>query len=76
MQTTGHEQHERHEHVHGPGCGHQSVQHENHTDYLHDGHRHAMHGGHWDEHVRTTGETSMSEGPADRPSGVNDVGGD
>ena len=38
-----------HPHRHGPGCGHEAVQHNDHTDYLHDGHRHAEHDGHWDE---------------------------
>ncbi len=76
MATSEHVQHGAHQHVHGPGCGHEVVEHEGHRDYLHDGLRHAYHGGHWDEHMRTTGETSMSEGPADRPSGPNDVGGD
>ena len=39
-----------HEHVHGEGCGHETVQHGDHVDYLHDGHRHAEHEGHYDEH--------------------------
>lgn len=42
--------HEAHDHGHGEGCGHESVEHDGHTDYLHDGHRHAAHSGHWDEH--------------------------
>ena len=38
------------EHVHGPGCGHPSVQHGGqHVDYLVDGHAHHAHEGHWDE---------------------------
>ena len=41
---------EEHPHVHGPGCGHQSVEHAGHVDYVHDGHRHAPHGDHYDEH--------------------------
>ncbi|MCU1670188.1 MAG: hypothetical protein JWP40_3115 [Blastococcus sp.] len=47
-----HTQHEsaEHPHVHGEGCGHESVQHGDHVDYLHDGHRHADHEGHYDEH--------------------------
>jgi hypothetical protein len=39
-----------HEHVHGEGCGHETVQHGDHVDYLHDGHRHAEHDDHYDEH--------------------------
>lgn len=42
--------HSHHEHVHGPGCGHQAVPHGDHVDYLHDGHLHARHDDHWDEH--------------------------
>lgn len=38
------------EHEHGPGYGHDTVQHGDHLDYLHDGHRHAKHGDHYDEH--------------------------
>ena len=47
-----HSQHDPadHEHVHGPNCGHETVQHDDHVDYLHDGHRHAEHEGHYDEH--------------------------
>ena len=45
-----HDEAEDHLHAHGPGCGHEEVRHEDHTDYLHDGHRHAAHGAHYDEH--------------------------
>lgn len=41
---------ERHDHEHGPACGHEAVRHDDHIDYVHDGHRHAAHGGHYDEH--------------------------
>ena len=41
---------ERHDHEHGPDCGHLAVDHGDHVDYLHDGHRHAAHEGHYDEH--------------------------
>jgi zinc transport system permease protein len=41
---------EPHGHEHGPGCGHEAVEHGDHVDYIHDGHRHAVHGGHYDEH--------------------------
>jgi hypothetical protein len=46
-----HRIHDNHDHVHGPGCGHQAVQHDGHTDYLHDGHLHYPHDGHVDEHA-------------------------
>jgi zinc transport system permease protein len=45
-----HDEAEDHLHTHGPGCGHEPVEHEDHVDYLHDGHRHAAHGAHYDEH--------------------------
>ncbi len=40
----------QHSHEHGPGCGHETVEHDGHVDYLHDGHKHAAHGDHYDEH--------------------------
>jgi hypothetical protein len=42
--------HDEHDHRHGPGCGHEAVEHGDHQDYLHDGHRHAEHAEHYDEH--------------------------
>ncbi|SDU99385.1 hypothetical protein SAMN04488544_3150 [Microlunatus sagamiharensis] len=51
-QTTEHETHveDHSSHTHGDGCGHESVQHEDHVDYVHDGHRHSAHDDHYDEH--------------------------
>jgi len=40
-----------HDHVHGDGCGHRAVVHDDHFDYLHDGHWHAPHDDHYDEHL-------------------------
>lgn len=50
--TPEHAQHDAadHSHEHGDACGHETVQHEDHVDYMHDGHRHASHEGHYDEH--------------------------
>lgn len=45
-----HEIAERHDHEHGPDCGHEAIPHGDHVDYLHDGHLHAPHQGHYDEH--------------------------
>lgn len=45
-----HDPAERHEHEHGPECGHEAVVHGDHVDYVHDGHLHAAHQGHYDEH--------------------------
>jgi hypothetical protein len=42
--------HEEHTHRHGPDCGHETVQHDDHVDYVHDGHKHAEHDDHYDEH--------------------------
>jgi zinc transport system permease protein len=39
-----------HRHEHGPGCGHEAIEHGDHVDYVHDGHRHAAHGAHYDHH--------------------------
>ncbi|HEX8938780.1 MAG TPA: hypothetical protein VF763_01345 [Candidatus Limnocylindrales bacterium] len=51
MTEMTHRQHTGHDdHRHGPGCGHPSMAHEDHQDYVHDGHRHGQHGDHWDEH--------------------------
>jgi len=41
---------EQHPHRHGETCGHLSVRHGDHTDYVHEGHRHAAHADHYDEH--------------------------
>lgn len=38
------------DHAHGPDCGHPSVPHGDHVDYLVDGHLHHPHGGHCDDH--------------------------
>jgi hypothetical protein len=46
----GCEQHGKHGHKHGAGCGHVAIAHEGHTDYLHEGHLHSLHGEHVDEH--------------------------
>jgi hypothetical protein len=44
-----HEDHEDHEH--GPGCGHEAVEHGDHVDYLHDSHRHFLRGAKWFHHA-------------------------
>ncbi len=41
--ATEHQPAETHRHTHGPGCGHESVVHADHVDYLHDGHVHREH---------------------------------
>lgn len=37
-------------HVHGAGCGHEAVPHDDHIDYLVGGHLHHPHGSHCDNH--------------------------
>ncbi|MCA9805644.1 MAG: hypothetical protein KC777_26920 [Cyanobacteria bacterium HKST-UBA02] len=39
-----------HGHVHGPSCGHETVPHGDHLDYLVNGHLHHLHSGHCDDH--------------------------
>jgi hypothetical protein len=43
--------HAHHTHIHGPGCGHTGVQHNDHVDYLHDGHLHHQNAGDVHEHA-------------------------
>ncbi|TKB57566.1 hypothetical protein [Ferrimonas aestuarii] len=38
------------DHVHGPGCGHQAIQHGDHVDYIVNGRLHHQHGDHCDDH--------------------------
>lgn len=45
------------EHEHGPRCGHESVPHGDHVDYLVDGHLHHPHGDHCDDH----GELALAQ---------------
>lgn len=37
-------------HAHGPDCGHETVPHGDHVDYLVEGHLHHPHGDHCDDH--------------------------
>ncbi|OUE23534.1 zinc transporter permease [Clavibacter michiganensis] len=48
--TETHAEHTVAEHQHGADCGHETVTHEDHVDFVHDGHKHAEHGDHYDEH--------------------------
>lgn len=58
-----HRRAERHDHEHGPTCGHPAVPHGDHVDYVHDGHRHAAHEGHYDEHDPAHHETGRQGVP-------------
>ncbi|HTZ04619.1 MAG TPA: hypothetical protein VMB53_02590 [Gaiellaceae bacterium] len=49
--TDGHEcEHHDAGHEHGPDCGHDTVQHGDHVDYVVAGHLHHPHDGHCDDH--------------------------
>lgn len=50
-----HRTHAAHDHRHGAGCGHKTIDHDGHTDYVHDGHMHHIHGDHIDEHSLAIG---------------------
>ena len=49
--TNEHRIHPAHSHIHGEGCGHTAIKHNDHVDYLHDGCLHHSHGDHFDEHA-------------------------
>src|ERR1700683_569490 len=52
-----------HPHEHGPSCGHATVDHGDHSDYIHDGHTHCAHDDHYDErpleHVAHSGHAHV-----------------
>jgi hypothetical protein len=61
MSTTEiHAEHTVVEHTHGAECGHEAVQHDDHTDYVHGTHHHALHDDHYDEH-ESVAEHSVAE---------------
>jgi hypothetical protein len=74
MNDQQHQIHERHEHEHGPGCGHTAVAHEGHTDYLHDGHMHHPHEGHVDEHVFPVDATHPASCTPEHDCGAHESG--
>lgn len=53
--------HASHDHKHGKGCGHKTVKHGDHADYMHDGHQHAVHGDHVDEHKAAKASKTATE---------------
>lgn len=61
-------------HVHGPGCGHIAVQHEDHVDYLDRGRLEHIEHGHTDEHVIEVSATNPDRcDPKHRASGHNEA---
>lgn len=57
---SAHKTHDNHPHVHGEGCGHAAIIHNDHVDYLHDGHLHHPHEGHVDECVLEVSKANPS----------------
>lgn len=59
-------------HQHGPDCGHEAVQHGDHTDYMVDGHLHHPHGDHCDDHCDEEHKAHVCEGhDADHAHGAD-----
>jgi len=52
---------ERHNHKHGPGCGHTSILHHGHVDYLHSGHLHHQEGKFLEEHEIEISDENKNE---------------
>ncbi|MGH7231067.1 MAG: hypothetical protein ACREJU_06870 [Nitrospiraceae bacterium] len=66
--------HDAHDHTHGAGCGHKTIAHEEHTDYLHDGHMHHVHGDHVDEHALAVGPSNPAACTSDHACEGHDNG--
>ena len=66
--------HQRHDHQHGPDCGHLAIVHDGHVDYLHDGHLHHVHGDHVDEHRLAVTASNPSSCTPDHACDVHDAG--
>ena len=66
--------HDSHDHVHGPDCGHQAIEHDGHVDYLHDGHLHHAHDGHYDEHTIAVSENNPDACTPDHRCGGHEEG--
>jgi hypothetical protein len=64
--------HNRHDHVHGPGCGHVAIRHQDHIDYVHDGHLHHPHDGHVDEHQLEAAAATACEPAGSRGGHAHD----
>ena len=56
-----HKPHAGHDHVHGPDCGHKTIEHGDHKDYVHDGHMHNVHGDHVDDHAISVGKLNPAD---------------
>jgi hypothetical protein len=66
------ESHSNHSHVHGPNCGHSSVRHEGHKDYLHAGHLHHQEGSRVEEHSLAVGAANPAICTPDHHCGGHD----
>ncbi|HKX67451.1 MAG TPA: metal ABC transporter permease [Intrasporangium sp.] len=65
LRARRHDMAERHDHEHGPDCGHESIPHGDHVDYVHDGHLHAAHQSHYDEHGEVAAAAAATTRPAE-----------
>ena len=68
-----HKTHDNHEHEHGPGCGHKTIEHEGHEDYLHDGHLHHVHGDHVDCHAIAVSRANPADCTPNHACGDHDA---
>jgi hypothetical protein len=65
--------HEGHAHTHGVGCGHPTVEHEGHTDYLHEGHLHHVNGAQVDEHAFAVGDANPDRCTPGHACGIHEA---
>ena len=65
LRARRHDMAERHDHEHGPDCGHEGIPHGDHIDYVHDGHLHAAHQSHYDEHGEVAAAAAATTKPAE-----------
>lgn len=65
--------HDKHDHQHGPACGHTPIQHDGHTDYLHDGHLHHPKGEVVEEHVLGVNATNPADCTPAHACGAHDA---
>jgi len=64
--------HSDHGHKHGEGCGHTSIRHGDHNDYLHDNHMHHVHGDHVDDHSLSVSGENNADCTPDHSCGEHD----
>ena len=65
--------HEAHTHQHKSGCGHKTIEHNDHSDYLHDGHMHHLHNDHVDEHALEVNDKNPAACTPSHSCGAHDT---